>query len=218
MQIKGAIFDMDGTLLDTEEIYVQCWGITAKKWGIEVPLEFITAFMGSSRKEIERRFKGLFGQDFDFEKFRTHMVEEVFKIFDESGIPIKKGAVEILEYLKKNNIPMAVATSTHSDRALLMLERSGLSKYFDAVVCGEDIEKGKPDPDIFIEAARRIGKNPKECLGIEDSRNGILSVKRAGMTAVLVPDMVEVTQDMKDAADYISDDLNMVLEIIKDWC
>ena len=129
---------------------------------------------------------------------------------------MKPGLCALLEFARRRGLRCAVATSTNRDRAEDLIRRAGVRAYFDAVICGEDVEQGKPAPDIFCLAAETLGHAPEACAGIEDSRNGILAARRAGLFTILVPDLIPADDDMLKAADLRADSLADVLNFLRE--
>lgn len=215
MKIKGLIFDMDGTMFDTEKISLAAMEHLAKEYGIRLSRETMLSFMGLPGEKIRQRYLELFGADFDYAGYRQQKIDYQDAVIQREGVPVKAGLLPLLQYAGAKGIPCAVATSTNRERAEDLIHRAGVRDYFDAVVCGEDVVCGKPAPDIFLFAARKLGVSPADCMGIEDSRNGILAVHRAGMFAALVPDLIPVDSEMAQAADLQRDSLSEVLSFLK---
>ncbi len=213
--MRGILFDMDGTMFDTEKISVDAMRQVAKEYGVSVEYESALEFLGLPRQEIQKQFLLKFGHDFDYANYRLDKIAYQNAIIQEKGVPIKPGLLELLEYAQEQEIPCCIATSTSRERTDDLLYRAGVQRYFSAVVCGEDVEKGKPNPDIFLYAAKKIGVNPEDCLVIEDSRNGILAASAAKMFSVLIPDLVPVDDEMRNAAHMICESLYDVLEYLK---
>jgi HAD superfamily hydrolase (TIGR01509 family) len=131
------------------------------------------------------------------------------------GIPVKKGLIELLEFLKERDIKIALATSTSHETARFNLEISNTLKYFDTLVCGNDVKNGKPHPEVFLTAAERLGAKPENCLAYEDSINGIKSAYAAGMVTVMVPDYIPPTEEIKPMITFLCGDLAQSIEKIK---
>ena len=216
MEIKAVIFDMDGTMFDTEQLSIDSWIYSGKQFGLDIPMELMLSVMGLNTQAIADKFTEELGDKVDYYDFRERKIEYETKRISEEGVPIKPGLFELLDLIKKKGIKCAVATSTSSMRALPILEAAGVLKYFDAIVCGDQIEKGKPAPDIFLMAAEQLSAEPKHCIAIEDSRNGILSAKAAEMVSILIPDKIAPTQDMLNAADYVFKSLEDVIKLLEE--
>lgn len=187
--MNGAIFDMDGLLLDTERLYQESWIEIAKKFGQTPDPAFPPAVSGSSgegMRQIIRRYY----PEVDPYAFQAGCIARVDSILDEQGPPVKPGAREFLEYFRSRGIQTAVASSSSRERILSNLRMTELDSFFDAVVCGQQVERGKPEPDIFLLAAKEIGCGPEACYVFEDSINGVRAGMAAGCTTVMVPDLV----------------------------
>lgn len=186
---RGAIFDMDGLLLDTERLYQESWVEMARAFGQTPDPAFPTAVSGTSgegmRDVIRRHYPAV-----DPYAFQAGCIARVDGILDEQGPPVKPGARELLEYLSARGVKLAVASSSGRERILSNLRAAGLDRFFDAVVSGQQVESGKPEPDIFLLAAREISCPPEECYIFEDSVNGVRAGMAAGCVTVMVPDLV----------------------------
>jgi HAD superfamily hydrolase (TIGR01509 family) len=137
------------------------------------------------------------------------------RIIEQDGLPIKEGAYELLDYLQANGIKIGLATSTNAERVNRHLELSDMKKYFDAVVTGDTVPNGKPAPDIFLIAAERMGVAPADCMGVEDSFNGVRAVRAAGMYTVMVPDMIAPTDEILGLCDACPQTLTDIITIIE---
>lgn len=185
----GGIFDMDGLLLDTERIYQESWVELAVQFGQTPDPAFPSAVSGTSgqgMRELIRRYYPAV----DPRAFAAGCIARVDHILDTQGAPVKPGAREILEFLRSRGIPTAVASSSGRDRILANLRQTGLESLFDAVVSGQEVARGKPEPDIFLLAAERIGRPAAACYVFEDSANGVRAGMAAGCVTVMVPDTV----------------------------
>ena len=186
------ILDMDGTLLDTEGASVEAWQRTGRRFGVEISREFILGHFGMSRGDIDQRYRDAFGPDFPIDRIREERVREGMRIAREDPVPVKPGARELLEFLDREGIPAVLATSTVMERARLLMERSGLWDLLRDAVTGEMVPHSKPQPDIFLEAARRMGADPGRCLVVEDSESGARAGLAAGMAVAVVPDLCPI--------------------------
>lgn len=186
---RGAIFDMDGLLLDTERLYQESWVEMARAFGQTPDPAFPSAVSGTSgegmRNVIRRYYPAV-----DPYAFQAGCIARVDGILDEQGPPVKPGAGELLEYLGARSVKLAVASSSGRERILSNLRAVKLDRFFDAVVSGAQVERGKPEPDIFLLAAGEIGCPPEDCYVFEDSVNGVRAGMAAGCVTVMVPDLV----------------------------
>ena len=135
------------------------------------------------------KLKGFFGEDFDYRKVHDKRIELMDKFISKNGIESKPGAAEFLGFLKQNGYRVALATATAPERTKKYLSALGLYDYFDEIVCASMVAKGKPEPDIYLYAAEKLGLAPENCIALEDSLNGIKSASSAGCKTVMVPDL-----------------------------
>lgn len=205
MKFQAAIFDMDGLLLDSERIYGAAWADTAREMGIPLTQEMIHATIGMNAKVSEQYMKGCLGADFDFHTFHEAARHLTYRRLEEEGIPLKPHAAEILQWLTEAGWRLALATSTREHVARHLLQARGLMGYFDTLCFGSQVERGKPYPDIFLLAARRLGVAPEACVVLEDSPNGIAAAHAAGMTRLWIPDQITPQErpDTAQTADYL---------------
>ena len=212
--IKYVIFDMDGTLLDTEPLFERAWVDIGDKWGLPGMREMYPLIVGRSIESICVMLKEMFGDDFDASGFFAERMAYFVDLI-EKEIPLKKGCMELLEFLKQQGIPMAIATSTPMYITGSNMEKTGIGKYMDAVVTAEAVKNGKPEPDIFLEAARRIGADPLYTVVCEDSINGIRGAYRAKMKPIMVVDRLSPTEETDSLCFATCKDLLEVKELIK---
>ena len=187
--IQGVLFDMDGLMFDTERIGYEGWKYAGKKLGIHMKDELIASFRGTGEKEKRRHFKEAFGSEELYDEAFTLRTVYAKEWIDKNGLPVKKGLVELLEYLKRENIPAALATSTNRKKAMGYLDMANVTEYFSASVCGDEVKAAKPAGDIFIAAAEALGVSTEKCLVLEDSPNGLKAAKNAGCKAIVIPDL-----------------------------
>lgn len=188
-RIRGAVFDMDGLLLDTERVVNAAWDEAARITGFADVERAKIACLGCNEASTRAFFLRTYGENFDYQTFRDLTRKLAHEVLD-VHVPVKDGAEMILRMLKERGIPLAVASSTRETTVRDQLDRAGLLRYFDAVITGDMVENGKPHPEIYHRACEAIGVKPEECLAFEDSKNGIRSAYRAGMYPVQIPDQV----------------------------
>lgn len=214
MKIKGVISDMDGVILDTEKLYVRFWCEAANFYGYPMERSHALSIRSMARPLAIERLKSYFGEDFDYYAVHSKRIELMDKYIEENGIEAKPGAELLLAYLKENGYRVALATATGYERTKEYLERLGLFKYFDEIVCASMVECGKPAPDIYLYAAEKLGLRPQECIALEDSQNGIKSASSAGCKTVMVPDLDEPADEIKPLLYDVADGLVDVIRIL----
>ena len=195
MSIRAIIFDKDGTLHDTEKVYKQAWNAAAAEFNVPDIENTVRDCTGTNIPFIAQYWAKKY-PDVPFEDYLPRRQFYYFGIL-EQGIPVKEGAYELLTYLRAHGYKVGMATSTPWDTVKEHLERTDMMGYFDTIVTGDMIEHGKPAPDIYLLAAERLGVDPAECVGVEDSPNGVRSIHAAGMRAVMIPDLVEPSPEVE---------------------
>lgn len=215
MKINAVVFDMDGLMLDTEWTTYRLSRENAAKMGYDITLDLFKQTVGKRSPDTKLFYKLIFGDEFDFDHLRRMNLDGFWKFVEENGVPKKPGIDELLAYLQDNGIKCAVASSTSREVAEDLLKRAGIYKYFSAGVFGNMVANGKPAPDIFIEAAKRLGIPCNECMCLEDSHNGIRAGCSAGMVTVMVPDMLPPNEEILQKVYTVADDLFEVIGIIE---
>jgi HAD superfamily hydrolase (TIGR01509 family) len=199
-KVKLAIFDMDGLMFDTERLALKSWQVAGQVCGYNITEEIILKFAGRNKVDIGLILKNYFGEDFSYEKVRTARFADSDKFMIENGVPVKEGLFELLDYLEEQGIRKVVATSSGRDRAQWLLSSAGVLNRFDTVVCGDEIARGKPEPDIFLKACEKMDIDPKDAVVFEDSAPGLLAASRAKIRCILVPDLVQHPKDIEKLA------------------
>ena len=211
--VKAAIFDMDGTLLDTERLYLAAIREACRDMGLDAPESFYERTLGRPWSYCYTLLTERFGVNFVRPRFDAAF-DERFEALTRAGVPVKPGVRELLAHLSSRAAPMAVATSTDRKIAERHLESAGLIDYFPVVITAEMVSHGKPAPDIFRLAAETLGTPSGNCLALEDSPAGVHSAATSGAMTIMVPDMVPAThveealcvaiaRSMFDVLDYL---------------
>ena len=190
MDIQGVIFDMDGLLLDTETLYLMAWPEVGEAMGLTITQEAALETIGTSHEEHERIFQRHYGPAFCMEKAMDILDKWLTDYVAQNGLPIKAGAVELLQLLREKGIPVAIGSSNYKYVVEAYLEATGLGGYFKTWVAGDMVPQKKPEPDIFLRAAQELQAPPARCLVLEDSMVGALAAYRAGCIPGLVPDLI----------------------------
>ncbi len=205
MKYKGAIFDMDGLLFDTECIYQQTWQEIAREKGVELDSNFPKDISGTNGdymcRVIEKYYHVSDGNDIRKECMKR-VKEKLSK-----HVPVKKGVNELLDFYREKGIRMAVASSSSVEQIESNLEIAGLREYFSEIISGMEVQHGKPAPDIFLRAAEKICCAPGECFVFEDSENGVKAGYAAGCITVMVPDLLEVSPEIMPYCTMVCSDL-----------
>ncbi|MDR2134058.1 MAG: HAD family phosphatase [Treponema sp.] len=188
---KAAILDMDGLMLDTEGPTVECWLEICREFGLPVSRDTVIRAIGINEPATRALFLGEYGRNFPFDEIYREVIGLMKRRMDREGIRHRPGLSAFLDCLAERGIPFAVATSTGRETALWKLEKAGLRGRFPLMVCGDEVKNGKPAPDIFLAAAARLGVNPADCAGFEDSGPGLLGLAAAGIRSVFIRDIPE---------------------------
>lgn len=199
--IKAVIFDVDGTLLNTEHIYVEAWKEAGREQGFEIPEEALRRTRAIDKKLAEEIFKSYVGEQFDYyETWRRRVRIAEAVIAAGTAQLLMPGAVELLDWLDAHGLRKAIASMTNREHTYAHLEKAGLLDRFSVRVTGNDVKNGKPAPDIFLLAAEQLGVLPAECIVCEDSYAGLQAARNAGMLPVMIPDYVPARDEERSYA------------------
>ena len=212
-RLSAVIFDMDGTLHDTEAVYHASLKQAVTAVGFTVSDAFCHSLIGIPGPECDAMLCAHLGPAFPFEQFDRLYGEYIDRALA-AAVPLKPGVTEFLATLTNLGLKMAVATSAGRHAAELHLARSGLRAHLPIVVTRNDVARGKPYPDLFLRAAELLGVPPNECLAIEDSLNGIRAAHAAGMMPIMVPDLLTPTEEIRAMCVRIALDLHEVHALV----
>ena len=194
---QAVIFDMDGTLIDTERVSQTAWRRAADDLGLSVPERIWNSFVGCSLPDAHALVDEEFGDPSLTDRLFAHQVELYYKIREQSLEPCE-GALDALRALTEAGITVALATTTIREHATPLMDRFGMTPFFSSMTFGDEIAHPKPAPDIYLEAARRLGLDPTVCVAVEDSVNGALAALAAGMTTFMVPEWATPTPELTE--------------------
>ena len=216
MKFQGVIFDMDGIILDSETYAERIFEKIFTELNHEFTHEFFVTVLGINSEAENKILIDYFGNEEDVLYFRDQFNYLLDKGYEEGKIALKKGAYEIVNYLKEKNIPFALATSSPKERVEKCFNNTKFgSNPFEYVVTGCEVENSKPAPDIFLKAAELINCDIEKCLIIEDSFNGIKAGRASGATTCMIVDIMPPTDELMENIDMIKEDLLEVKRMIK---
>lgn len=212
--IKAIIFDMDGLMIDSERVTFECYQERLKDMNLTMDEEFYKTLLGKPIKGIYQRFYDVYGNDFPIENVIQDVHQLMAERFETEGVPVKKGLVELLHYLKDNNYKTIVATSSNRDRVDKILAQAKITEFFDDSICGDEVTKGKPNPEVFLKSCQKLGVNVDEAIVLEDSEAGIQASYDANIKVICIPDMkypekqyeektFKILKDLTEATAYL---------------
>ena len=213
--IKAVIFDMDGLMIDSERVTFECYQERLKDMNLTMDEEFYKTLLGKPIKGIYQRFYDVYGNDFPIQNVIQDVHQLMAERFETEGVPVKKGLVELLHYLKDNNYKTIVATSSNRDRVDKILAQAKITEFFDDSICGDEVTKGKPNPEVFLKSCQKLGVNVDEAIVLEDSEAGIQASYDANIKVICIPDMKYPEKQYEEKTFKILKDLTEVTVYLK---
>ena len=213
--IKAIIFDMDGLMIDSERVTFECYQERLKDMNLTMDEEFYKTLLGKPIKGIYQRFYDVYGNDFPIQNMIQDVHQLMAERFETEGVPVKKGLVELLHYLKDNNYKTIVATSSNRDRVDKILAQAKITEFFDDSICGDEVTKGKPNPEVFLKSCQKLGVNVDEAIVLEDSEAGIQASYDANIKVICIPDMKYPEKQYEEKTFKILKDLTEVTAYLK---
>lgn len=187
--IEAVIFDMDGLMIDSERVTFEGYQHVLKKDNLTMSEETYKTLLGKTVKAVYELFASDYGEQYDVDRVIKEVHQYIADRFENDGVPLKKGLLELLKYLKENNYKTIVATSSHRSRVDLILKQAKITEYFDDSICGDEVTHGKPDPEVFLKACQKLNVSPDKALVLEDSESGINAAYNAKIKVIGIPDM-----------------------------
>ncbi|OUQ04529.1 hydrolase [Erysipelatoclostridium sp. An15] len=214
--IKAVIFDMDGLMIDSERVTFEGYQHVLAKENLTMSEEKYKTLLGKPVKAVHDLFKEDYGPQYDVDQIIKDVHAYIAKRFETEGVPLKPGLVELLKYLKENNYKTIIATSSHRNRVDLIVKQAQIDQYFDDSICGDEVTKGKPNPEVFLKACQKLQVSPQDALVLEDSESGINAAYNADIKAIGIPDMKYPEEKYVKMTYKIMDNLFQVKDFLEE--
>lgn len=214
MHYEAVLFDMDGVIFDTESITYKAFLSFCSLNNLKTSFDIYALLLGTNSNEGHRRMYEVYGDRFNFEEFLDYAKTYRNNYIRNYGLKIKKGFLQLNSYLERHHIKKALVTSTNREVVDNYIETSLLNNVFDLIVTGDEVERSKPSPDIYLYAASKLEVMPHLCLVVEDSKNGILSGSNAHMDVICIPDMVQHPQEINDLCLAVLPTLDQIIQYL----
>ena len=214
--IKAVIFDMDGLMIDSERVTFEGYQHVLAKENLTMSEEKYKTLLGKPVKAVHDLFKEDYGPQYDVDQIIKDVHAYIAKRFETEGVPLKPGLVELLKYLKVNNYKTIIATSSHRNRVDLIVKQAQIDQYFDDSICGDEVTKGKPNPEVFLKACQKLQVSPQDALVLEDSESGINAAYNADIKVIGIPDMKYPEEKYVKMTYKIMDNLFQVKDFLEE--
>ena len=209
---KAAVFDMDGLILDSERTVLKCWEKIGEKYGFDDIVTYGISVIGKNKKATIDEFERVYGES--GEPYERELREIYNGLAAKGEVPLKPNTIELLSAMKNAGMKIAIASSSTREEVTSQMEVLGALPYFDTCVCGDQVTKSKPDPEIFLLACEALGVKPEDGVGLEDSFNGVRSCKASGLYTIMVPDILQPDEEIRGLADIILPSLKDVQDFL----
>ncbi len=215
MSYEAVVFDMDGVIFDSERAVMNCWLELAQKYDIKDIKKPYFACVGTTMARTREIMLETYGADFPYDEYAKESSLMYHEKYDGGRLPMKPGVVELLSYLKDNGKKIALASSTRRETVVNQLRWADIIDYFDVIISGDMVARSKPAPDIFLKACEKLRVSPEKAYAIEDSYNGIRAAHTGGLRPIMVPDLLEADDEMRELSECVCKSLNDVIECLK---
>lgn len=213
--ITAVIFDLDGLLFDTERVADRALTLALADMGIAAPVDLYEKMIGRTICNTARVLYAEFGEDFDADGAIARADRYFDQFIAENGIPQKPGVLELLDAIDQTGLKKAVASSSHREYVERKLTNSGIVTRFNAIISADEVSRGKPAPDLFLKAAELLQEEPADCLVLEDSIAGVKGADAAGMTVIMVPDIIQPSEEIRSLAFQVCNSLHDVCLLLE---
>ena len=213
--IKAVIFDMDGLMIDSERVTFEGYQKVLGDMGLTMSKEFYVTLLGRTITTAKELFKEEYGDNFNLDEVIVKVHQYMADVFHTQGIPLKKGLLDLLQYLKDHNYKTIVATSSQRKRVDHILKNAHLTQYFDDSICGDEVTQGKPHPEVFLKSCQKLQVLPHEAIVLEDSEAGIQAAYSGNIPVICIPDMKYPEPTYAKMTSSILDSLEDVITYLK---
>ncbi|EEH96940.1 HAD family phosphatase [Clostridium tertium] len=214
--LKLVIFDMDGLIFDTERLSYESWKEAAKEFNIDFDLNLLYKLLGTNHESVRNTLHNEFENKINVDNYIMERNNIYLSKIMNGEVEKKKGIEELLKYLTDKNIKKAVATSSNREIAYKLLKDAGIYDYYDYILCGDEVKKSKPNPEVFLRVAEKLDIPANQCMVLEDSEAGTIAASRAKMTPVIIPDLKNPSEDIEKLAFKKLNNLEEVINLIED--